>query len=113
MESISVTPTTTQAIRQARFTACQWPQPPSRASLCTSLPILRTLHLSVHCLTMLGHIVYSLIVYMHNGQSRSIGKATNKRRTNDYSSPKKRACFPTILLLSTHFLLFRRIDHVC
>src|SRR6266487_3480647 len=74
-------------------------QRPDRASLHAAHPVLNTLHLLVHCSTMLDHVVYSLIGYMHKRQNRAIGKATNKRRMNDYLSPKKRACQTSTLPL--------------
>ncbi len=92
-------PSILQAIKQVRITHHQQLRRSCRASLHAFSLILRPAHLSVHCLTMSGGVVYIPHGYMHTRQSRSIGKATNKRRMNDYFSPWKRACQTSTLPL--------------
>ncbi len=91
--------TLSQAVKQARKTGDQCDQRATGASLYAFPPVLRPAHLSVHCQTMSGGGVCIPHGYMHNGQSRSIGKATKKRRTNDDFSPWKRACQTSTLPL--------------
>ncbi len=73
--------TIVQTVKQAYIHLRRRLQRPYRADLHAFHPVSNTLHLLIQCSTMLDHI-YSLIGYMHNEQSRAIGKATNKRRTN-------------------------------
>ncbi|HYU72226.1 MAG TPA: hypothetical protein VEL31_06065 [Ktedonobacteraceae bacterium] len=84
-------PSILQAIKQVRITHHQQLRHSCGASLHAFSLILRTGHLFVHCLTMSGSVVCIPHGYMHNQYRRSIGKATNQRRMNDYFSPWKRA----------------------
>ncbi|HYU73127.1 MAG TPA: hypothetical protein VEL31_10655 [Ktedonobacteraceae bacterium] len=91
--------TLSQAVKQARKTGDQCDQRATGASLYAFPPVLRPAHLSVHCQTMSGSGVYIPHGYMHNRYCRAFGKATNKRRMNDYFSPWKRACQTSTLPL--------------
>ncbi len=88
-----------QAIKQARITPHQQLRRSCRASLHAFSLILRPAHLSVHCLTMSGGVVYIPHGYMHKGQSRFIVALPMKRRMNDEFSPWKRACQTSTLPL--------------
>src|SRR6266487_1036762 len=105
--------TLSQANKQPCKTRYLRAQRATGAKLHAPCLVSSTIHLLRHCSTMSKHGVCSPTGYMQGEYSRAIGKATKKRRKNDYFSPMKRAYFLTILLLSTHLSLFRRIDHVC
>jgi hypothetical protein len=75
--------TLSQAIKQTSKNSFQRVERATEASVHAFSLILKTVHLSVHCQTMLDRVVYRPTGYMHNEQSHAVGKTTNKRLIED------------------------------